>query len=257
MSKKTQKKMNKASVTFRKMAGSSLTMDKIYKMLLDNKEVILDLEHDLKEEIIIGTIKKQYHYAAKRTIDNLDVAGKEEHKFFKFLIKEELGYFLVVSHYEGKYGDFVNLGIILRGLCKNIEFKVIYKVFNNIKMSELKKISCSYDKSEKRNEILGWFHKKETTYYEVQLDKESSDERIITKDNVKTYLDIKESEIDPMAECVNLYVYFKNGKILNLLDVKNTHFDLNELTYSNDLPNVEVFKESVLTIYRNDILKRN
>ena len=237
------------SIIIRKMfVEENITLTELYDILGDCI-YIEDLHmSEGDRQYIIGTIRKPYSYDAKRIIGNLDVTGKDEYKFFKFLIKQELGYFLISCHYEGNYGGFNLLKEYLFSKIKNISITVVYKEYRDITISDLKKIEWSSMNYTKKNKTFGIFTQKKQEYIEVNVNKNDNKE-LATIENIKQYVDLP--DIDVEDDGTALYITLKNNKKINLLNPQNTHFRLDNLKYKDDLPEENDFVNKVYKIWES------
>lgn len=237
------------SIILRKLYVEDISLSELCSILGDC-EYIEDLRIEIAEKkYIIGTIRKPYLYDAKRTIGAYDVTGMNECKFFKFLIKEEAGYFLIACHYEGSFGGFSIIRDYLAQKIKDSRFEIIYKMFDNIKISDLKKIQLISSTYEKTQKYFGIFKKTKQEVREVDINcKDNQD--IVTKDNVVKYLDLPDaSGID--EETSILYLVLKNNRKINILQPQNTHFKLEDLKYKDNLPEENDFVNKVYKIWES------
>lgn len=234
------------SVILRKMYVNNLSLTELYQKLGDC-EYIEDLHiENSDKKYIIGTIRKPYKYDAKRIIGSYDVTGQNEYKFFKFLIKEELDYFLIACHYEFNFGGFSVLKNYLVTECKDIRFEIIYRTFGNIKISDLKKIEWTSKKYTKEAKHFGIYKKIKQECIEVSIDENTSQE-LATPENLIPYIDIPDENGDD--ENISFYIILKNNKRINMLQPRNTHFKLENLKYKNDLPEENDFVTKVYKIW--------
>lgn len=234
------------SIILRKFYAEDVSLSEVYSVL-GECPYIEDLRIETNNrKYIIGTIRKPYVYDAKRTIGTYDVTGMDECKFFKFLIKEEMEYFLIACHYEGSFGGFSIIRDYLAQKFKDSRFEIIYKVFENIKISDLKKIKLISSKYEKEQKYFGIFKKTSQEVREVNI--ECSDDEIATKDSVIKYLNLPDAtNID--EENSILYLILKNNRKINILQPQNTHFKLDDLKYKDNLPEESDFVNKVYKIW--------
>lgn len=233
------------SVILRKMYAEDLTLAELHTKL-GECEFIEDLHLENSEKkYIIGTIRKPYRYDAKRTIGLQDVTGQDECKFFKFLIREEMGYFLIACHYEASFGGFSILRDFLIGNVDDVHFEIIYKIFENIKIADLKKIQIISSTYEKKQKHFGVFKKTKQEVIEVAVN-ENDIQEIATKENISQYIELPDIADD---ENTVLYLILKNKRKINILQPQNTHFKLDNLKYENDLPERNDFVTKVYKIW--------
>ncbi len=57
---------------------------------------------------------------------------------------------------------------------------------------------------------------------------------------------------DEDEKTVALYIILKNGKKINILDAKNTHFSMENIEYVNNLPKEDLFVGKVNEIILRD-----
>lgn len=238
------------SIVFRKLVSNNiLSLDHLYD-ILDNSENIEDLKKKQEDRLIVGTIKKSYNYDAKRYIEDQNVSGKQEYKFFKFVIKEELTGYFIACHYEGQFGAFSVLRDILQTEIKPLEIFLLYKKYKDIKYSDLKKIEHKSTKYEKKPTPWGIFKQKKEEVRELKIQDSSNEE--ISKEKLYTLLSIKDDG-DEDEEIVALYVTLKNGRKINILDTKNTHFPMGNIEYVNNLPREDKFISKVSEIITKEL----
>ncbi len=237
------------SIILRKFYVEDMNLSELYS-ILGECEYMEDLHIETGErKYIIGTIRKPYLYDAKRTIGAYDVTGMNECKFFKFLIKEEAEYFLIACHYEGSFGGFSIIRDYLAQKIKDSRFEIIYKVFENIKISDLKKIQLISSTYEKKQKYFGIFKKTKQEVSEVDIDYKDNQE-IVTKDNIAKYLDLPDTtSIDEDSSI--LYLILRNNRKINILQPQNTHFELENLKYKDNLPEKNDFVNKVYKIWEN------
>lgn len=238
------------SIVFRKLvSNNTLSLDDLYN-ILSKSENIEDLKKNQNARIIVGTIKKSYNYDAKRYIEDQNISGKQEYKFFKFVIKEELTGYIIACHYEGQFGAFSVLRDILQTEIKPLEIFLLYKKYKDIKYSDLKKIEHKSTKYEKKPTSWGIFKQKKEEVRELKIQNPSNEE--ISKEKLYTLLSIKDDG-DTDEETVALYVTLKNGRRINILDTKNTHFPMGNIEYVNNLPREDKFISKVSEIITKEL----
>lgn len=244
------KLMHEKNITLHKLIDetNSLTLDDLYKHL-SGSSYFEDLKQNDKKEYIVGTIKKSYNYEAKRFIGKENVSGHPEFKFFKFLIKKQLSYYMIACHYEGTYGGYGVLKDFLISKLPKLRFEVIYKVFSDISYKDLKKVTLTCEKHEKSSRIFGMFTKKDIVFREIRFGKETSlNNDIVSKEELCKLFSV---EVDFDEENCQLILFLKNGRKVNFLNIQNTFFELGSIPYKDDLPKEEEFIESVLKTMRN------
>ena len=236
------------SIILRKFYVEDMSLSKLYS-ILGECEYIEDLNIKIAEKYIVGTIRKPYLYDAKRTIGTYDVTGMNECKFFKFMIKEETEYFLIACHYEGSFGGFSIIRDYLGQQIKNSRFEIIYKVFEDIKVSDLKKIQLISSTYEKTQKYFGIFKKTKQEVREVDINCQDNQE-IVTKSNVLKYLELPDSSSIDEENSI-LYLVLRNNRKINILQPQNTHFKLEDLKYKDNLPEENDFINKVYNIWEN------
>ena len=238
------------SIVLRKLvSNNTLSLDYLYN-ILSKSENIEDLKKNQNARIIVGTIKKSYNYDAKRYIEDQNVSGKQEYKFFKFVIKEELTGYIIACHYEGQFGAFNVLRDILQTEIKPLEIFLFYKKYKDIKYSDLKKIEHKSTKYEKKQTPWGIFKQKKEEVRELKIQNPSNEE--ISKEKLYKLLSIKD-EGGEEEETVALYITLKNGQKINILDTKNTHFPMGNIEYVNNLPREDKFILKVSEIITKEL----
>lgn len=238
------------SIVFRKLMSDDIaSIDSLYNIFSNSKSI-----EDLKkysDKIIVGTIKKAYKYDAKRYIDNQNVSGKQEYKFFKFVIKEELNGYIIACHYEGQFGAFSILRDILKANEKHFDVFLIYKKYKDVQLSDLRKIEYISSKYTKESTSFGIFKKKKEEVRELTLNNSSKEQ--VSRDKLYELLSLPNSENEDEDEkTVALYIILKNGKKINILDAKNTHFSMENIEYVNNLPKEDLFVGKVNEIILRD-----
>lgn len=238
------------SIVFRKLISDDIaSIDSLYNIFLKSNSI-----EDLKkysDKIIVGTIKKAYKYDAKRYIDNQNVSGKQEYKFFKFVIKEELKGYIIACHYEGQFGAFSILRDILKESKTHFEVFLIYKKYKDIQLSDLRKIEYISSRYTKESTTFGVFKKKKEDVLELTLN--NSSEEQVSRDKLYELLSLPNPENeDENEKTTALYIILKNGKKINILDAKNTHFSMGNIEYINNLPKEDLFVNKVNEIISKD-----
>ncbi len=236
------------SVILRKVYLAGVSLKELYNKL-GNCEYIEDLRLETSEKnYIIGTVRKPYAYDAKRTIGNYDVTGLDECKFFKFLIKEELDFFLVACHYEGNFGGFGILKNFLITEFEEIGFEIIYKTFGDIKISDLKRVEWTSKNYTKESTGFGIYKKIKQDCIEISIP-ENDYQELATIENLANHIDLPDTNDDD--ESISLYIVLKNNKKINILNPQNTHFKLKNLKYDNNLPEEKDFVDKVYKVWEN------
>lgn len=238
---------SKQSITLHTLSCDDLDFGTIKNIVLNNAN-IENVKTDIEIERITGIIKKEYQYSAKRSLEDEDISGKSDFKYFRFLIKKQQAGFSIILHYEGRYGAYTNLKNIIIIYLKenditNYTFATHYRLYKDIKFSDLKKIEYKSEKLYNTSKTLGNWKRTTIELYKINdVTKLGDGNENVSKTKILEFLKINDCDEDRGEK--SMILYLKTGKKVNFLDIRNTHFDI-DIEYEDYLPRHDLFIRKV------------